>query len=120
MMPDRIPAADAPSHPPMPGDDTRGGNTTVPVTPVTEPIVASMDARRIAGAILEVLAGIRTITDVALTLGIAPARYYHLEARAIAGLIAACEPRSSGPQGGSSLTHEVERLRSERDFDYFL
>ena len=76
---------------------------------------ASTDARRIAGAILEVLAGVRSITDAALALGVPPARYYVLEARAVVGLIAACEPRSPGPQGGSGLVGEIDRLRAERD-----
>lgn len=79
------------------------------------PVNASTDARRVAGAILEVLAGVRSITDAAVALGIAPARYYVLEARAVAGLITACEPRSPGPHSGSGLATEVDRLRAERD-----
>jgi len=111
MTPDIMPAAAEPSLPQPP--PTCPGDPVV--TPLIEPIVASVDARHIAGAILEVLAGIRTITDVALTLGIAPARYYVLEARAVAGLIAACEPRGHGPHAGGGLVHEVERLRGDRD-----
>lgn len=80
---------------------------------VTAP--ASSDARRIASAILEVLAGMRSITDVALALGITPARYYALEARAVSGLIAACEPRGPGPGVGAGLPAELDRLRAERD-----
>jgi hypothetical protein len=76
---------------------------------------ATADAKRIAGAILEVLAGVRSITDAAVLLGVAPARYYLLEARAIAGLIAACEPRPRGPAPGAALSAEVDRLRAERD-----
>lgn len=78
-------------------------------------VVASGDARRIASAILEVLAGMRSITDVALALGITSARYYALEARAVSGLIAACEPRGPGPVIGVGLPAELERLRAERD-----
>lgn len=78
-------------------------------------VSASNDARRVAGAILEVLAGVRSITDAAVALGIAPARYYVLEARAVAGLITACEPRSPGPHSGTGLAAEVERLRTERN-----
>ena len=85
------------------------------VPPMPTPVSASTDARRVAGAILEVLAGVRSITDAAVALGIAPARYYVLEARAVAGLIAACEPRSPGPHSGSGLAAEVDRLRAERD-----
>jgi hypothetical protein len=76
---------------------------------------ATPDAKRLAGTILEVLAGVRSISDAALLLGILPARYYALEARAIAGLIAACEPRARGPAPGSRLEAEVDRLRTERD-----
>lgn len=76
---------------------------------------ASNDARRIASAILDVLAGMRSITDAALALGITSARYYALEARAVSGLIAACEPRGPGPVIGVGLPAELERLRAERD-----
>jgi hypothetical protein len=76
---------------------------------------ATTDAKRIAGAILEVLAGVRSITDAALALGVTSARYYALEARAVAGLIAACEPRGPGPLSGHGLASEIERLRAERD-----
>lgn len=76
---------------------------------------ASGDARRIASAILEVLAGMRSITDAALALGVTPARYYALEARAVGGLIAACEPRGPGPGAGAGLPAELDRLRAERD-----
>jgi hypothetical protein len=86
-----------------------------PHPPVFAPVVATTDAKRVAGTILEVLAGVRSITDAALGLGVTPARYYALEARAVAGLIAACEPRSPGPQTGHGLQAEVDRLRAERD-----
>ena len=89
--------------------------STPALTPALTPVTASSDARRVAGAILEVLAGVRSITDAAVALGIAPARYYVLEARAVAGLITACEPRSPGPHSGSGLAREVDRLRAERD-----
>ncbi len=79
------------------------------------PLVATGDAKRIAGAILEVLAGVRSITDAALLLGVVPARYYQLEARALVGFIAACEPRARGPVPGASLQVEIDRLRAERD-----
>ena len=90
---------------------------TLPPLPALDGVVvaASGDARRIASAILEVLAGMRSITDAALALGITAARYYALEARAVGGLIAACEPRGPGPVTGVGLPAEVERLRAERD-----
>ena len=99
MMPDVIPSAVI---------------TDAPI-PLPAPVVASTDAKRVAGTILEVLAGVRSITDAALGLGVTSARYYALEARAVAGLIAACEPRSPGPQTGHGLQAEVDRLRAERD-----
>jgi hypothetical protein len=97
----------APSAPPATPD--------VQTVPPAPPASATPDARRIAGAILEVLAGVRSITDAALLLGVTPARYYALEARAVAGLIAACEPRGPGPLPGGALSAEVDRLRAERD-----
>lgn len=76
---------------------------------------ATSEARRLASAILDVLAGMRSITDAALALGVTPARYYALEARAVGGLISACEPRGPGPVIGVGLPAELERLRAERD-----
>jgi hypothetical protein len=69
----------------------------------------SRDARRIAAAVLEVMAGVRTPTDAASALTISMPRYYILEKRALEGLIAACEPRSKGP--GRRPDKEVELLR---------
>lgn len=58
----------------------------------------SAHANRIAIAVLEVLAGERTPTDAAQTLGVTVPRYYQLETRAVNGLVAACEPRPKGKQ----------------------
>jgi hypothetical protein len=71
----------------------------------------SRDARRIAAAVLEVMAGIRTPTDAANALAISMPRYYIMEKRALEGLISACEPRPKGP--GHRPDKEVERLRLE-------
>ena len=97
--------------------DASSGQTSSVASPPPDALVvtASNDARRLASAILEVLAGMRSITDVALALGITAARYYALEARAVSGLIAACEPRGPGPVIGVGLPAELERLRAERD-----
>lgn len=57
---------------------------------------AGSEARRQAAVILEVLAGVQTPTSAALALGIRLPRYYFLEQRALAGLVAACEPRAKG------------------------
>lgn len=56
----------------------------------------SAEARRLAAAILEVLAGGRTPTNAAQTLGTSLPRYYLLEQRALQGLLTACEPRPKG------------------------
>src|SRR5262249_22422485 len=56
----------------------------------------SRDAKRLAAAILEVLAGARTPAQAAAALGVSLPRYYHLESRALHGLLAACEPKPKG------------------------
>ena len=78
----------------------------------------SYDAKRTAAAILEVLAGARSPTEAGEALGVSANRYYQLEARAIQGLIGACEPRSKGkvvsPQKQLvKLRHEADKLRNE-------
>jgi hypothetical protein len=75
----------------------------------------STEAKRLAAAILEVLAGIRGPSEAAKVLGISLARYYQLETRALAGLLGGCEPRRRGGRRGSneltSLRQECDRLR---------
>src|SRR5262249_13217632 len=66
----------------------------------------------------EVLAGARLPSEAAGQLGLSLARYYQIEARALAGLVAACEPRRRGraaPPGNDpvALRRECERLRRE-------
>jgi hypothetical protein len=56
------------------------------------------EANRIAVAILEVLAGLRTPAEAAQSLQISLPRYYVLETRALEGLVAACEPKPLGKQ----------------------
>jgi hypothetical protein len=75
----------------------------------TEP--ASREAQRVAAAILEVLAGVRTPTDAAAVLGIGVPRYYLWEQRAVAGLVAACEPRPVGKTPG--FRHQIAVLEKE-------
>ena len=80
----------------------------------------SREARRLAAAILEVLAGMRTPTEVAQALSISVPRYYALEQRALENLVAACEPRSRGPVKSpqkrvAELEQEVQRLRRQCD-----
>jgi hypothetical protein len=78
----------------------------------------SAEARRQAAAILEVLAGVRTPTEVAAQLAISLTRYYIIESRALQGLIAACEPRPRGkvrtPASElAALQRECEQLRRQ-------
>jgi hypothetical protein len=78
----------------------------------------SPEARQQAAAILEVLAGVRTPTDVAQQLAISLTRYYIMEGRALQGLIRACEPRPQGRVRTSAselaaLRRECEQLRRQ-------
>ncbi len=64
----------------------------------------SKEAKRLATAILEVLAGTRTPGEAASLLEVSLPRYYALEAIAIAGLVSSCEPRNqSAPTPESEL-----------------
>lgn len=59
---------------------------------------ATTEARRLAAAILEVLAGARTPSQAAQALSMSVPRYYQLEARAMQALVAGCETRPRGPR----------------------
>lgn len=76
---------------------------------------ASPGARRLAASVLEVLAGSQTPSEAARSLGLSLARYYQLEQRALAGLVAACEPRRRGRSGEglANLRRECDRLKRE-------
>ena len=78
----------------------------------------SLEARRVAAAVLEVLAGGLTPTEAAGALGVSVPRYYQLECRALEGLVTGCEPRARGPgkspdRALAMLTREHERLKRE-------
>src|SRR5262249_32609299 len=77
----------------------------------------SPEAKRVAAAVLEVLAGTRGPAEAAAALGISLPRYSQLERRALAGLVAACEPRRGGRRRGgnelAALRQECERLQRE-------
>jgi len=75
---------------------------------------SSAEARRIAAAILEVLAGVRTPLQAAETLGVSLARYYQLEASALRGLLAACEPKPRGRQPNLEAELLVLRRQNQR------
>lgn len=83
-----------------------------------EPHVTDVEMRRRAAAVLEVLGGAKSPAEAAESLGLSLPRYYQLEARALEGLIAACEPRTRGrPSGGGHTLHalqkENEQLRQD-------
>ena len=71
----------------------------------------SKEANRIAVAILEVLAGARSPAEAAEALKISLPRYYTLEARALEGMVAACEPKPMGKQ--PSLETRIASLQKE-------
>ena len=68
-------------------------------------------AKRLAAAILEVLAGARTPTEAAVAVGLSLPRYYQVEATALRGLLAACEPKPKGRVAG--VGQELTKLRRE-------
>src|SRR5262245_26327654 len=78
---------------------------------------ASREAKLLAAAILEVLAGSLGPSEAARSLGISLARYYQLETRALAGLVGSCESRRRGgkrPRNElTALQRECEQLRRE-------
>jgi len=78
----------------------------------------SRGARKLAAAILEVLAGARLPSEAAEALGVGVPRYYLLEARALSGLVAACEPKPLGrvrtPESElASVRKELETFQRE-------
>jgi hypothetical protein len=87
-----------------------------PKTP--RPPQPGREARQRAAVILDVLAGSRTPAQGAEAMALSVPRYYQLEARALAGLIDACEPRPRGRQVEvttelARANRELERLRRE-------
>jgi hypothetical protein len=75
-------------------------------------------AKQLAAAILEVLAGARTPTEAATALNLSVPRYYQLEAQALRGFLEACEPKPKGRVRSvktelESLTKENQRLQRE-------
>jgi hypothetical protein len=94
-----------------------GSAKTARVTSSSGP---SQEARHTAAAILEVLGGIRTPSDAAQVLSVSVPRYYALEQRAVASLVAGCEPHLRGSvkspqQRIAELEREIQRLRQKCD-----
>lgn len=74
----------------------------------------SEQAKKNAEAVLEVLAGTITPQEAASALGMSFSRYYILEAKAVEGMIGACEPRRKGRTLTSD--RELERLKEENQY----
>ena len=73
--------------------------------------MGSLEARRKASVVLEVLAGIVAAQEAATALGISMPKYYVLESRALDGFIQGCEPRKPGKAPG--VEKEAVRLKRE-------
>ena len=74
---------------------------------------SSREAKQLAAAILEVLAGQRTPTQAAQALSVSLPRYYQLEASGLRGLLGACEPKRRGRQ--ANLSAEVATLQRQNE-----
>jgi hypothetical protein len=72
----------------------------------------SKRARQITVAVLEALSGEVGTTEAAEKLGVSLSRYYQLEARALAGMLEAAEPRAKGKQ--KTPEREIRALQAER------
>ena len=69
------------------------------------------DGRLVALAVLETLAGEKTPTEAAESLGVSLTHYYNLENRALEGLVKACAPKPKGRQW--TAERELEDVRKE-------
>jgi hypothetical protein len=80
---------------------------------------SSRQARLLAAAILEVLAGLRNPAQAAAAVGLSLQRYYQLESRALRGLLEACESKPCGRRRDATgrelttLRQQVARLQRE-------
>jgi len=70
---------------------------------------SSLEARKMAGVVLEVLSGTMTPTEAAEAMGMSVQKYYMVESRALDGLVLACEPRKRGYV--RSAERELEALK---------
>ena len=75
---------------------------------------SELQMRRRAAAVLEVLGGAKSPPEAAEGLGIALPSYYLLEARALQGLVSACEPKPRGRAAGVGKTFQTLRRENER------
>ncbi len=72
---------------------------------------ATRDGRRTALAVLETLAGEKTPTEAAESIGVSLTYFYTLENRALEGLVKGCEPKPKGRQW--TVERELEEVRKE-------
>jgi hypothetical protein len=79
-------------------------------SPVKDP-GGSVAARRMAAAILENWAGVRTPLQAASALSVSLPRYYQLEQRAVGAIVASCEPRPRGP--GPNHERQIRSLERQ-------
>src|SRR5262245_6007099 len=74
---------------------------------------ASRQAKQVAAAILEVLAGARTPLQAAEALTVSLPRYYQLESRALRAVVVACEARPKGRV--RSPASELAQLKAQNE-----
>ena len=72
---------------------------------------SSLEARKMAGVVLEVLAGTMTPTEASEVMSMSVPKYYMVESRALDGLVRACEPRKRGYV--RSAERELELLKKK-------
>lgn len=82
--------------------------------PRPKPEDGSRDAKRIAAVVLEVLAGARSPQEAADALAVSLPSYYIAENRAIAGLVAACEPTARYTQRSADVELAAMKKDHER------
>lgn len=96
--------------------------TSAPKTAVRKPAKSNRhhavqggtsEANRQAIAILEVLAGERSPSEAAVSVGLSLVRYFQIETRALEGMVAALEPRPKGKP--PSLDGRVKELEKQLD-----
>lgn len=79
---------------------------------------AGQETQRLAAAVLDVLAGVRTPAQAAEALGMSQPRYFQIEAQAMRTLIEGCKPRPCGrarnaDREAAGLRRQLQRLQQE-------
>lgn len=81
-------------------------------------LTGSAAARKLATAVLEVLAGVATPSEAGRAAGLSLPRYYALEARALQGMVTGLEPRPKGRRRtaeGEALVLSKDNQRLQRE-----